>query len=870
MTIAGGYNIIQEPMLNNTVLPAATLSAGYLERLKNLFDSNIPHSPILFSTLEGKNVGRFIVDNFDHPEQCIALCANQLVFLSRTVHQNFLDACLECLRETVNIDLVWATTEPLLRPPLSFQREINRYEFFRENRFGENQLINQQTPRGFSIRKVDHELLGRCHWKSEVIVAYGSFEKFFQSGFGYCTTIENKIASEAYALFSGINQTEIIFFSAPEYRKKGLALLTCLQLLKDCENLGQKAYCTCDQDNKPSTALIHRLGFKEQRAYKLFRYLRRAPSPPDFKPTRSASDGQISIEEITFLSSEKIETDSSPFFADNLPLIKMSMTSDSMSPLLKVADVFSTQKIGDLDLRCGNIVLIKHRNQLFAHRFLKSLNSGFVITKGDNLSQADPLIDKSAILAKITIIRKPGYEIDLNKPIWKITNFLLGGLGIIETTGIFRKFKRPIVILTKTFIKIINPAYGRLFSDHSSEKYLVTTLSQITFDPDKISVLHELTGQALDWHYIYQLILYNNVGPIVFRNTNQLGNNFLPAWIRENLERIVQESSSANTRIFQDVARLLAACHEQGIRIILLKGLSVAQTLYGDLSLRPMKDADILVKKSDWPAFNNILNVLGFKNKGELDLLELHRLSKTPMHWHLSYINDTGTELEIKFQLYDMDFPDFSEPDYYWQNAAHFKINNTPALRLKDEDEFLHLIARMPNVRFLYLQWFDELKELLLRRKDLNWEEIVLQAKAKNIAAIAYFTLKILKDKFKSDVPFNVLEQLRPSGFKILLLNLICAKNYTGVRTPHKRESSLKFSELAAFILLRASLKPRKISGTVRYIFRLLFPPASYLSYRYKLPLWQTYLGFGYIRRFLFGFIEKRLSRVFERSKART
>ncbi len=546
---------------------------------------------------------------------------------------------------------------------------------------------------------------------------------------------------------------------------------------------------------------------------------------------------------------QSVNNHSSGFALEDRPFFAMDMTSNSMSPLLKITDTFLAQKIKEPHFKCGDILLLRINNHLFAHRFLKILNGTTIITKGDNLPQADAPLDKSAVLAKIRFIKKLGYPIDLCQIHWQITNLLLGRLGIIETTDTHHMLRKPMISLLKTAIRILNPSYKKLFSDHSMENKLITFLSRIAPDPDKIAILNGLSAETLDWHYFYKLILYNNIGPIVYKNIKRLTNSFIPEWVKENLSKIYNVNATANARIFDDISQLLAFCQEHNIPIILLKGLSLAQELYNDLNVRPMKDADILVKESDWPVFKNILDALGFKNKNELDLLKLHQLSQTPMHWHLSYANDTGTELEIKFYLYDLDFPNFLDPNQYWQDAKSLEIKNQKTLKLSDEDEFLYLAVRMFNVRFQYLLWFNELREFLNKRKNFDWPAFVVRAKHKNVSALAYFTLNILKESFEVDVPQGILKELRPSGFKIFLLNLICAKNLTGIRHPAQRESSSKIFDLMIFILLRVKPTMQSVANILRYAFRLAFPPIAYVIYRYNIPRWQIYLGWGFIKR---------------------
>lgn len=63
------------------------------------------------------------------------------------------------------------------------------------------------------------------------------------------------------------------------------------------------------------------------------------------------------------------------------------------------------------------------------------------------------------------------------------------------------------------------------------------------------------------------------------------------------------------------LAHALAAIAAQGdIAVVALKGLDYAQSLYGDVALRPMGDHDLLVKQRDYPRAHAALLAAGFKD----------------------------------------------------------------------------------------------------------------------------------------------------------------------------------------------------------------------------------------------------------------
>jgi RimJ/RimL family protein N-acetyltransferase len=86
---------------------------------------------------------------------------------------------------------------------------------------------------------------------------------------GVCILRGGEIASEAYADMDIMGVREIGIFTQPAYQRKGLATAACAHLIKLCEEAGAAAYWDCVRFNAGSVALAHKLGFQNERAYKL-------------------------------------------------------------------------------------------------------------------------------------------------------------------------------------------------------------------------------------------------------------------------------------------------------------------------------------------------------------------------------------------------------------------------------------------------------------------------------------------------------------------------------------------------------------------------------------------------------------------------
>jgi predicted acetyltransferase len=58
-------------------------------------------------------------------------------------------------------------------------------------------------------------------------------------------------------------EVELEVGTVPQQRGKGLAVIVCRELIKQCQHLGIEPVYTCTSNNLPSVAVAHKLGYAE-------------------------------------------------------------------------------------------------------------------------------------------------------------------------------------------------------------------------------------------------------------------------------------------------------------------------------------------------------------------------------------------------------------------------------------------------------------------------------------------------------------------------------------------------------------------------------------------------------------------------------
>src|SRR5262249_5178307 len=96
----------------------------------------------------------------------------------------------------------------------------------------------------------------------------------------------------------------------------------------------------------------------------------------------------------------------------------------------------------------------------------------------------------------------------------------------------------------------------------------------------------ELLSSPLDWSHVLERAYAHGVYPLVYSNLRELGFSGAPDAIRTELKRAYLANAIRSQLLSQELARLLSHLSDARIPAIPVKGVSLAESLYGDPASR--------------------------------------------------------------------------------------------------------------------------------------------------------------------------------------------------------------------------------------------------------------------------------------------
>lgn len=377
-----------------------------------------------------------------------------------------------------------------------------------------------------------------------------------------------------------------------------------------------------------------------------------------------------------------------------------------------------------------------------------------------------------------------------------------------------------------------------LVADELAYRFLVNCLSSRR-DPDSLrKAAMIMEGQpSTYWERVWQLADSGRIAPLVYHVTRDTG--LLPQWLRARCQTAYMETGILNALRLRELALLVGVLDGNGIPVILLKGVALAENIYGNVGLRPMVDTDILVQRRHVAAALAVLQRCGYRQVG---------MEITPGAT-LAYENEIllrkeGTsvgQIELHWSLFDSPYYQMRLPETaIWETAVSIALEDRTAFQLSPEWTLLHLCGHLAfHHHGTGLLWWNDVAELLYRYTNrIQWPEVMVQAQAAHLTLALKFVLLTAADIWLAPVPRDVIEHLRSLEPTVDELSVGQELMATG-RSPGAR-------------LLRDARVINSWPERVRFFYHNLVPSAAYIDERYQIKH-PSLRPFYYFYRWLIG-----------------
>ena len=247
--------------------------------IKSLFDRNAPTSARCHAVLGGGNVGRIFVDNLDLPRMGVVWEQDDgCLYLGGVRDWQVVQQMVEMLRQQGTVALGFRDGDPSVDffPP-NPEAGAACVELDRPA-FATDLSPYLCLPAGYEVGRMSRDLIEKSPHLDAVLFRYGSIDTFLETGLAICILHGDEYVCHAEADMDVEGVREIGIFTEPGYWGQGIGTIAVAHLLKWCDELGCSTYWDCVKLNIRSLKIARKLGFVNERSYKLLAWF-----PPDRK-----------------------------------------------------------------------------------------------------------------------------------------------------------------------------------------------------------------------------------------------------------------------------------------------------------------------------------------------------------------------------------------------------------------------------------------------------------------------------------------------------------------------------------------------------------------------------------------------------------
>jgi len=340
---------------------------------------------------------------------------------------------------------------------------------------------------------------------------------------------------------------------------------------------------------------------------------------------------------------------------------------------------------------------------------------------------------------------------------------------------------------------------------------------------------------TLEWGKLLEYAQRNGISSLLYHILKTAGADvLLPKQFISQLEISYYSVFTQNVSYYRELELILDSFRHSGIQPIVLKGAALGETLYLDMSLRPLSDIDMFIRKRDLLKAKKELLLIGYENI----VKDYHQGHGDEFGEHFTYLKHESIPLYV--DLHTRLFPPIcnqdSEINGLWDRSVEIQMGGISGLALSLEDTVLYLCSHaFKHGLPIRLLWLYDLALMFLEHgESLNWKFMEKRARMLGIYRISGHVLEVARQTFDIPLPDGAASWLRS-----------CELN--------RVERFLSANESGRAIWYHA-LRLRSVKvmkDKLRFIAGRMFPSRDYIMWRYsisnpKLVFW------GYLYRFYY------------------
>lgn len=292
------------------------------------------------------------------------------------------------------------------------------------------------------------------------------------------------------------------------------------------------------------------------------------------------------------------------------------------------------------------------------------------------------------------------------------------------------------------------------------EAELIRATAQAFAGRASSETLAELVARGPDWDKVRDRAEFHGTLPLLQQSLSRLPEAIVPASVRQALADRCRDIAARNLLLTSRLTHACAALHQAGIRVLALKGPTLAMLAYGDFSLRQFNDIDLLVSPADLGRGLETLRDLGYEFAYRITPSQQARyvraMGQVPLR------DAQGTLIELHTRLTDTAYHFPLDFDALWSHRQSVGLLDQSVSTLGNEDLLLYVAVHGTKHAWPCLGWVVDLVHLVTRGGErLDWPRRLERATTLRCRRILLLSLELARRTLGLELPQGMTQACR-------------------------------------------------------------------------------------------------------------
>lgn len=292
-------------------------------------------------------------------------------------------------------------------------------------------------------------------------------------------------------------------------------------------------------------------------------------------------------------------------------------------------------------------------------------------------------------------------------------------------------------------------------AERDVEIELICATAQAAVSTVSSDTLEGLMAKRPHWDRVQSLAEFHGTIPLLQQHLAQLPEGIVPSSVQQALRDRCREIAAKNLHLSGRLTRACAEFERAGIRVLALKGPTLAILGYGGLNLRQFNDVDLLVPPTDIDRGLEVLHDLGYEFALRITPSQQARYVRSMGQVVLQ--DPQGTLVELHTRLTDLAYHFPLQFDALWSRRQPTVLHDQTVSTLGDEDLLLYLAVHGTKHGWPCVGWVVDLVQLVARNRTPNptidWPRLLQRATALRCRRILLLSLRLARETLGLELP---------------------------------------------------------------------------------------------------------------------